>query len=385
MASETTYIASATLPTKVDIVVVGGGPAGLATAITLARLGHNVFLLTRPDPGGDKIGESLAPAAIPILQQLGLWERFVAGGHQPCYGNKAAWGSATLRYYDFINDPNGHGWRLDRPLFERQLAEQATVVGVQQTNLFTMQHIERADDAWQLTLRRTDSYDSQSVTLRAVFVVDASGRSSWFARRQGAQRGLDDHQVALIAFLTPTGPPFVETTTLIEAVADGWWYSARLPDGRLVTMLMTDPDLHDQRAITTTAGWQQRMAQTSHTAERIAQGGYQLVNPPRLLAAASGRLDQLWGDGWLAVGDAAMCYDPLAAHGLTLALAGGRDAALALTAHLQGTADALAAYEWRLTTAYTAYAERRQLYYRAEQRWPTAPYWRRRHHSAPTT
>lgn len=367
------------LPSRVDVLILGGGPAGLATAITLARLEQQVLLLARPDSGKDKVGESLAPTAVPILQQLGVWTRFMAGGHQPCYGNKSAWGSATLRHYDFINDPNGHAWRLNRPLFERQLAEQATAVGVQQSAAFTIEVVTRIDDAWQLTLRSIDHQHHQRLMLRAAFVVDASGRHSWFARRQGAGRWFTDQQVALVAFLVPAGAPQVETTTLIEAVAAGWWYSARLPDGRLVTMLMTDPDLHDAHRMTTTEGWQQLLAHTTHTATRVTQGGYQLADPPRLVAAASGRLDHLWGDGWLAVGDAAMTYDPLAAHGLTLALASGRDAALAVTAHLRGTVDALAAYEWRLTTAYEAYAERRHHYYCAEQRWPAAPYWLRRH------
>ena len=57
-----------------DALIIGDGPAGLATAIMLARLGHQVLLLGRveADKMADKIGESLAPAANAILQQLGV-------------------------------------------------------------------------------------------------------------------------------------------------------------------------------------------------------------------------------------------------------------------------------------------------------------------------
>lgn len=167
------------------------------------------------------------------------------------------------------------------------------------------------------------------------------------------------------------------SSTLVEAVEIGWWYSARVPDGRLVTMLMTDRDLLDRR-LPSDEEWQQLLVSAPYTAARVKHHGCQPSHPPRLIAAESGRLSQFWGDGWVAVGDAAMSYDPLAAHGLTLALAGGRDAALAVTAHLAGQPDALAAYAWRLESAYTHYASRRQIYYRAEQRSPTASYWKRR-------
>lgn len=373
------------LPTSLDVLVLGGGPAGLAAAITLARLGQQVLLLARQDAGGkagDKIGESLAPAAIPILQQLGVSESFAAGGHLPCYGNQSCWGSATLRYHDFINDPNGHGWHLDRLLFERQLAAQATAGGVRQTGALTIHRATRLHDHWQIALHRTQPRTDELTLIQVRFVVDATGRNRWLARRQGAYWRLLDQQVALVAFLAPTASPLADTTSLVEAVESGWWYSARLPDGRLATMLMTDPDLYNWRQVRSPAGWQAQLAQTHYTTMRVQQGGYRLVDPPRLVAVESGRLGQFWGEGWVAVGDAAMTYDPLAAHGLTLALAGGRDAALALTAHLAGESAALAAYGWQLETAFAHYVARRHTYYCAEQRWPTAPYWLRRQRTA---
>ncbi len=73
-----------------------------------------------------------------------------------------------------------------------------------------------------------------------------------------------------------------------------------------------------------------------------------------------------------------MTYDPRSAHGLTLALASGRDGAYAVTTQLNGERDTLAAYAWQLETAYEQVALLRQQYYRAETRWPAAPYWLRR-------
>ncbi|MCX6043689.1 MAG: tryptophan 7-halogenase [Chloroflexi bacterium] len=188
----------------------------------------------------------------------------------------------------------------------------------------------------------------------------------------------EDRQVALVAFLEAPSASFVDSTSLVEAVTDGWWYSALLPDQRLATSFMTDADLHPRRWVTTPAGWQTLLQQTIYTNQRVREHGYKLASKPLFVAADSGRLDRLCGDQWVAVGDAALRYDPLSAHGLTLALAGGRDAALAITAQLAGDQAALAQYAARLTAAYDQYATMRQAYYRAETRWPTTPYWQRR-------
>ncbi|CAN5755521.1 tryptophan 7-halogenase [soil metagenome] len=363
-----------------DALIIGGGPAGLATAIMLAQLGKRTVLVAQSaEQTADKIGESLSPTANPILHQLGVWESFLAGQHRPCFGNQSSWGGLQLDAYDFINDPNGHGWHLDRRLFEEQLQARATNLGVEWLAPATLTQMllvnsQSADAYWQLGVAQGNT----EKLLTVKFVVDASGRASWFARRQGARRLYEDRQVALIAFPTASSATFTDSTSLVEAVPDGWWYSALLPDLRLATSFMTDPDLHERRLATTPKGWHRLLQQTKYTAQRVREHGYRLATKPHFVAADSGCLDQLCGDHWLAVGDAAMRYDPLSAHGLTLALAGGRDAALAISAALAGDGTALADYAMRLRLAYDQYAMMRQAFYRVEIRWPAAPYWQRR-------
>jgi hypothetical protein len=76
--------------------------------------------------------------------------------------------------------------------------------------------------------------------LRARFAVDASGRASFLARISGAERIAIDQLVASTMFRAVARDGSAAKFTLIEAVEDGWWYSAPLPDGRLVAAFMTD-------------------------------------------------------------------------------------------------------------------------------------------------
>ena len=54
-----------------DVVVIGGGPAGSAAATMLARKGWQVTVFERETFPREHVGESLLPASIPILEELG--------------------------------------------------------------------------------------------------------------------------------------------------------------------------------------------------------------------------------------------------------------------------------------------------------------------------
>ncbi|MGH9847436.1 MAG: NAD(P)/FAD-dependent oxidoreductase, partial [Blastocatellia bacterium] len=195
---------------RVSVAVIGGGPAGATAALVLAGSGVAVALLEHTEDGDGvnqdggqevwKIGEGLPPLARPLLNQLGLWERFVADGHLPSYGNCAAWGTPQLLDHSFLFDPHGHGWHLDRRQFDRMLRAAAIEAGAM--NYCGLQvagcHREAAD--WQLELVTAQA---ERRHLAARFVVDASGRSSWFARRQSARRINADGLVGLAALLSP--------------------------------------------------------------------------------------------------------------------------------------------------------------------------------------
>ena len=357
---------------KADVVVLGAGPAGLSASVGLAGRGQRVALVTLARGEADRVGESLSPAAAPLLRALGVWDVFVADNHSPCFGNASAWGSGELRHHDFLRDPRGHAWHIDRSRFERRLAERAEAVGVASVSIARAPHCEWAGARWRV--QTGDSRDP----IEARFLLDATGRSAWLGRRRGALRIAGDAQVAAVAFLETRGRPIEDTMSLVEAVERGWWYSAALPDGRLVAAFMTDHDLLPPGA-TIPDVWLSLLDGAAYTARRLAEGGYLAASPLRVVAASGGRLEPMAGPGWAAVGDAAICYDPLASHGLTLALAGGRDAAEAVSAHLHDEVGALARYTGRLRAAFADYAAMRLDVYRAERRWPDAPYWRRRH------
>ena len=101
----------------VDVVIVGGGPAGAAIAIALVRGLHaslSVTVLERSGYEHPRIGETLPPEARVPLASLGLWNRFLEQRHAPASGTLSVWGQDQIAENHFICNPHGNGWHLDR-------------------------------------------------------------------------------------------------------------------------------------------------------------------------------------------------------------------------------------------------------------------------------
>ena len=95
-------------------------------------------------------------------------------------------------------------------------------------------------------------------------------------------------------------------------------------------------------------------------------------------SARSQCLDVPVGSGWLAVGDAAMAFDPLASQGIVKALDHGRRAAASISAYLKGEHSSLEKFALHLRREYAVFHAMKAKYYRLEQRWPQSIFWQRR-------
>ena len=362
--------------------MVGGGPAGAATAIALAQLGHRPLVLEAAAGPSWKVGECLPPSAAPVLDRLGLTRRLPDAG-LPSYGNRSVWGATDAVERDFLFGTHGVGWRLDRARFEQELAATASEAGVDWRWGSRLVGCSRSrSQGWDL---RVVGDDGPTVH-RADVVVDASGRAARVARLLGVRRVRYDHLVGALIYartrdVSEVRDPVagVDSSTLVEAVSDGWWYSLSLPGDRLVVGFMTDADLLASTGARRPDGLRALLEEAPVTRKRVLAAGVDLSREQVVLRPAhTARLTSVAGPDWLAVGDAAIAFDPLASYGIAAALGEGYHAAESIAARLAGRADALSDHARLVDRTLARYLIMCRDRYACERRWPEAEFWRRR-------
>jgi 2-polyprenyl-6-methoxyphenol hydroxylase-like FAD-dependent oxidoreductase len=366
---------------RFDAVVAGGGPAGAAAALVLARAGRSV-LLAEARPGGFKVGESLPPGVRPLLRDLGVLERFERDRHLPAHGTSAAWGGGEPRGVDFIFDPNGQGWHVDRGRFDALLRDAAREAGAQVREGLALQDLRRERAAaWKVRLGCGGTAGAGSAAYRGTgaiearcrAIVDATGRRPAMPRRVGARRHRLDRLVAMYAVVRAAGGD-VDARTLVEAVPGGWWYTALVPDDRRVVAFLTDGDL-TPAALRTADGLAAALDETEHVVA-LAAGDLELgpargTGARRRACAARGtRLDRRGRRGDRARPALVAGHPHSAVHGYERRTSTRR--------RDDRRPSPMQEHVSRIASIGAQYEGARAEFYALESRWRDEPFWARR-------
>lgn len=359
---------------ETEVLIVGAGPAGATAAINLAPF-RRVMMVERGATVTPRIGESLLPAARRLLLDMGLLKSFLEQEHEPWHGNRTVWGNAEPQEMDFLRNPDGHGWHLDRRRFELWLGAAAMARGAELMRSASVEKLERDGDRWLAVLKTRDG----PRVIAANLIIDAGGRAAPIARKLGARSQASDKLVCIWVYGRDRrngGRGF----TYVEAVQDGWWYTAPIPGSRRVLAFHTDADL---LLGTQSKGKRETLMERTRSvkelSELLSSVGFVPEASDRLAIAHSATLNVCVGEGWLAVGDAAISFDPLSSQGLFNALFTGLSGAEAAERHLRRDSSPLDEYSQIIRGIGDFYQAHLSFYYGSETRWPGAPFWRRRH------
>ncbi|MGK5003671.1 tryptophan 7-halogenase [Janthinobacterium sp. LB2P70] len=355
-----------------DVVIVGGGAAGTAAALTLARYtGLRIALLEKRLFDDYRAGETVSSSIFSMLDFLGVGRDLLDGAQLPAFSHAAAWGSAELTSREAVFSSHGHGLHLDRRQYDAILLDQARLADVALLRPAQLVRLEHGDP-WRLRV----ASEGQETDLTARYLIDCSGKQAVIVRQRKRPIHTEDSLVALYAYYQLDAPQFLPHRTLVETTQHGWYYAAPLPGDRVALAFITDADILKRLRLKEAAPWREAGMGTRHVGDILAR----LPAPSAVRHyAIHSRVASLPADeNWTAAGDAAACFDPISSLGIGQAMASGIHAARVAEAFLAGDRGMAAGYRRSVFAAFETYLQMRRGFYGAEQRWREAPFWQRR-------
>ena len=343
------------------VVVVGGGPAGSLTAAFLARRGFDVALYERETFPRHHIGESLLPATLAVLEDVGVLPAIEAEGFLAKRGATWCWGKSDEPWSLYFKETSSrypHSYQVSRDRFDQILLEHAASSGARVRQGVAVRAVR--EGAVELA-------DGEYVG--ADMVVDASGQRSLVASTHGLKRwDAYFRNLAVYGYFRGArhlDPPD-DSNIYIESYENGWIWKIPLAGDISSVGAVVDRDFGATsiRNFGRERFYLDQIGATRRAAAMLK--GADFADGPHVVRDWSYCADTFTGDGFVLVGDAACFIDPLFSTGVHLAATGASLAAAFVTTALRDpdlAAKARDAYQRLYLAQYRHFHDMAQLFY----------------------
>jgi geranylgeranyl reductase family protein len=339
--------------TDVEVVVVGGGPAGSSVAAALAEAGHAVVLLDKASfPRHKACSEYINPAGARLLDEMGMTSEIMkAGAHRmEAMLVHAPGGQHFVANYAKA-EPGRAALGLSRYRLDDLLIQRARAAGV---DVRERAHVRGLLQDGGRVVGVEATIDGTRQTIYSSLVIGADGHRSVVSReldQDTAPRW--PHKTGLVAHYR--GVTDLERFGEMHVGQHAYAGLAPLEDGLTNVAVVADVRAVEGRSGSVDEFFTESLSNLPGVARKLA--GAQRVGGIRGVGSMARRARRTTGDGWLLVGDAAQFLDPFTGEGIYEALRGASLAAPVASAALRSgdvSEGALRPYRTARRGAFTA-------------------------------
>ena len=306
-----------------DVLVIGGGPAGSTVSSLLSEKGWKVVLLEKDRHPRFHIGESLLPMSLPIFERLGISDKVKEIG---IVKRGAEFASpyhkcppVTFYFRGARDKSHPYAYQVRRSEFDQILLNNSKEKGTQVYEEVRVTGVDLNSNG--MSLVSAENREGNSHQWQARYVVDATGRDSFLAKKLGIRRNNRTHNSSAIYSHFKNGERLKgddEGNISIYWFDEGWFWMIPLKDGTMSVGAVCHPKyLKDCQKDLDKFLWK-TISQSPDVARRLRNA--RMTMATKATSNYSYFSDHLVGKNYILIGDAFAFIDPVFSSGVHLAL-----------------------------------------------------------------
>lgn len=307
---------------KTDVLIIGAGPSGTASAAILRKEGFDVTIVEKTTFPRFVIGESLLPRCMDLLEEAGLLEAIEKQDYKEKHGAKFYRGNDTceFNFSEQYTKAKTWTWQVPRADFDKVLADEVAKKGATILYNTTVENVEFESEKVITTVTSND----ETKTIESKYIIDGSGygrvlpnlldlnipstlpvRSAFFTHVDDTNRSED-----------------IESSRIQVVVlkADVWVWIIPFSNGKTSLGVVGDLSFIDK---TKTNDENFRILLESNDFLNTRFGKNKFEFEPKVIDGYSAGVKQLYGNRYVLTGNSTEFLDPIFSSGVTFALESG--------------------------------------------------------------
>lgn len=311
----------------VDVIIIGGGPAGSAMGSYLSKAGISNMILESSNHPRPHVGESMVTSSTRVFEEIDFLKTMEEVGFVHKFG--ASWHTTQPDqeiYIEFAEFPQkginqDYTYHVDRAKFDHLLLKHAESLGSQvvQGVRVTKVLFDENDYAHGIRVRLAD----QEVDIPAKMIVDASGRHTLLGRQLKIKKNDPIfNQYAVHAWYENVNKSTIDTEEFIHIyflpVERGWAWQIPITEDITSMGVVAEREVFQQSNLDIESYFTKYVNSNPDLARALKNA--RRINDFKVEGDYSYSMEKFVGNGFVLIGDAARFVDPIFSSGVSVAL-----------------------------------------------------------------